>query len=71
MKIHAPWTENQVAALNGWQQRLDVHSFTCGNDSRHAVLVATPDGWRCVECAYQQLWAHAFMAGAPEPQEKL
>lgn len=66
--IRAPWTPEQVAALNAFQQRGGMHPFTCGGD--HApgspVLVAHEDGWRCSDpyregCDYRQDWAHAFM----------
>ncbi|MFE2712266.1 hypothetical protein ACFXKI_09815 [Streptomyces mirabilis] len=71
-QIRAPWTPEQVAALNTFQRRGGMHPFTCGGD--HApgspVLIAYADGWRCPQpygepCDYQQDWAHAFMA---EPQ---
>ena len=65
-KIRAPWTSEQVEALNRFQQRGGMHPFTCGLD-RHGnakVLIATEYGWRCPddECDYTQDWAHAFMA---------
>ncbi|GAA3590896.1 hypothetical protein [Streptomyces osmaniensis] len=68
-KIRAPWTPEQVTALNEFQQRGGIHPFTCGGD--HApgspLLVAYADGWRCPQpygeaCDYRQDWAHAFMA---------
>ena len=67
--IRAPWTPEQVAALNAFQRRGGMHPFTCGGD--HAPgspsLVAYSDGWRCPQpygeaCDYRQDWAHAFMA---------
>ncbi|MFF7527322.1 hypothetical protein [Streptomyces pseudovenezuelae] len=67
--IRAPWTPDQVAALNEFQHRGGVHPFTCGGD--HApgspVLIAREDGWHCPQpygepCDYTQDWAHAFMA---------
>lgn len=70
--IRAPWTAEQVTALNAFQQRGGMHPFTCGGD--HApgspALVAYADGWRCPQpygeaCDYRQDWAHAFMAAAP------
>lgn len=57
-KITAPWTTEQVEALNEWQQLGRVHPFTCPNSH---PLVATPDGWVCIPCAYMQDWAHDFM----------
>lgn len=64
-RLTPPWTDAQVAALNAWQHRRDVHPFTCGNDSTHRVLVARPDGWVCDDCDYRQGWAHPFMADTP------
>jgi hypothetical protein len=65
--IHAPWTTEQVTALNAFQHRGRMHPFTCG--ATHAsgqspVLVATNSGWVCPDpqCVYRQDWAHAFMA---------
>lgn len=60
-RITTPFTDAQVAALNAWQQRGDVHPFTCGNDSTHPVLRATREGWVCDACDYRQAWAHDFM----------
>lgn len=65
--IRAPFTAEEVEALNAWQQR---HPFTCGRcrdasawplTSQHE-LVATKDGWVCPTCDYTQDWAHDFMA---------
>lgn len=68
----APWTPEQVAALNHYQDAGRMHPFTCGathSDGRSPVLTATTDGWRCPNptCDYQQNWAHAFMATTEEP----
>jgi hypothetical protein len=64
--IRAPWTPEQVAALNAFQQRGGMHPFTCGGEHSFSspTLVAHPDGWHCPAepCTYQQDWAHAFMA---------
>jgi hypothetical protein len=68
-QIRAPWTPEQVAALNRFQAEGGMHPFTCGGE--HApgspALVAYTDGWRCPQpygeaCDYRQDWAHAFMA---------
>ena len=70
-KIVAPWTQEQVDALNEYQTSGWMHPFTCGHcrdtlgtdhGSNDRALVATVDGWRCRTCAYTQDWAHAFMA---------
>lgn len=69
------WTDEQVAALNAYQDRGDVHPFTCGGDrfdEAHKAaqeehggdfgqLVATRQGWVCNACDYRQFWAHDFM----------
>lgn len=61
IKIEAPWTPEQVTRLNAFQRVGWFHPFTCGMNTGHRVLVATPDGWVCPDCAYTQNWAHAFM----------
>lgn len=38
-----------------------VIGYTCGNDSRHNVLVAKEDGWHCPDCDYRQNWASPYM----------
>lgn len=55
-QINAPWTPEQVAALNCWQTRGDVHPYTCPNGT---ALQAMPYGWECPCCEYTQYWAHA------------
>jgi hypothetical protein len=66
--ITAPWTPEQVAALNRYQQDGRYHPFTCGK-SGSDLLVAAADGWHCLApgCTYTQHWAHAFMAEAVPP----
>jgi hypothetical protein len=66
--VLAPWTPQQVVALNRFQHRPDTHPFTCGGDHSHEAptLVAREDGWYCPSpygqpCDYRQNWAHAFM----------
>lgn len=68
MRIKAPFSSEQVEALNRWQKNGHVHPFTCGNkrnDTNHTggegVLIATTDGWICPFCSYQQDWAYDFM----------
>jgi len=62
MKIKAPWTDEQVAALNRWQAYGFVHEFTCPNDHKMSVpLEATKRSWVCPACGYTQDWAHDFM----------
>lgn len=59
-QIKAPWTDEQVAALNRWQHYGFVHEFTCPND-HDAVLVAHNSGWICPLCDYTQDWAFETM----------
>lgn len=68
--IHAPWTPEQVEALNRWQANPAKHPFTCG-PCRDAApfplpeqfeLVATEFGWVCRHCDYTQTTAFAVMA---------
>ena len=59
--IEAPFSAEQVNALNAFQLRGDFHSFTCGKHSGHRDLVATEKGWICEDCDYTQNWAHSFM----------
>lgn len=63
--IRAPWTAEQVAALNRWQKAGNVHEFTCPNNHRDRVLVAHEDGFHCPVCDYRQSWAHAVMLNEP------
>jgi hypothetical protein len=64
--IRAPFSPQQVAALNRWQVDGRFHPFTCGDDGHEANvrLIACVDGWRCAVqlCGYTQDWAHDFMA---------
>ncbi len=82
----APWTEEEVANLNAFQESGRFHPFTCGGarcDDAHKAyadehggdygqLVATADGWKCPVCDYRQDWAHPFMAKPlpPDPFNK-
>lgn len=63
------WTQEQVDALNRYQQGY-MHPFTCANrgdgnhptvGGDHGILTATVDGWICNHCDYTQDWAHDFM----------
>lgn len=68
--IRAPWTHDQIASLNAYQSAHVMHPFTCakrGDDDHrfllgdYGVLLATADGWICIDCDYRQDWAHTFM----------
>ena len=69
--IHAPFTAEQVVALNDYQTTRWFHPFTCGHcrdlmvggvPFRECLLVATEAGWTCPTCDYTQDWAWKFMA---------
>jgi hypothetical protein len=68
--VHAPWSLEQVIALNDYQRRDDFHEYTCAHDhgEESRVLVATQNGWVCPSCDYTQDWAHKmvldFMMGS-------
>src|ERR1022692_2872373 len=66
--IKAPWTPEQVKALNEYQEGGWFHPFTCGGDNRNkkhldgeGALVAAVYGWVCPYCDYEQDWAYEFM----------
>ena len=66
-QIKAPFTPEQVLALNRWQNAGYIHEFTCANrgDGKHGdgngVLIATVRGWICQFCDYEQDWCHEVM----------
>lgn len=67
-RIYAPWTPEQVTALNAYQRAGRGHPFTCGGEQHlgSPSLVAYTDGWRCPQpdgkfCDYRQDWAPTFM----------
>jgi hypothetical protein len=64
--IKAPWTAEQVDALNQFQRLGYIHEFTCPepHDGADRSLFATRDGWRCPHCDYRQDWAHQAMLQA-------
>ena len=65
--VWAPWTTEQVEALNRYQTAGKMHPFTCPEHvSGSPSLVARREGWRCSkpygeDCGYRQYWAHRFM----------
>ncbi len=69
--VKAPWTADQVASLNEYQESGVMHPFTCGGrtlDGEEHVLRATEEGWVCDKCpgwklkAYHQDWCHWWMS---------
>lgn len=66
-RIEAPFTDEQVDALNRWQETWSVHPFTCASDHEgERVLVAHREGWRCPTCGNAQNWAHSMMLEPPK-----
>lgn len=65
MTLRAPFTEDQVEAINAFQANRRNHPFTCGTEGCREVLAAHVDGMKCPKCGYVQEWVHSFMA---EPQ---
>lgn len=70
MTIEAPWTKEQVDALNRYQADGRLHPFTCPGDNPECELngrdlVATEHGWTCRCGKYTQNWAHKFMLKNP------
>lgn len=61
-RVIAPFSPDQIASLNGFQQAYVWHPFTCGTDGCGHDLKATASGWICPACAYTQDWAWPFMA---------
>jgi hypothetical protein len=66
----APWTTEEVDALNRYQRIGMFHPFTCPNHHEmqdvDRALFATRNGWICAHCDYTQDWAHQAMLIAPE-----
>jgi rubrerythrin len=81
-KEQAPFTPEQVEALNAFQNSGQFHPFTCGGnrtDEAHTKyqkehggdfgqLVATEEGWVCPVCGYTQNWAHSSMVELGQKQ---
>ena len=58
--VHAPWTSDQVASLNAYQECEFAHPFT---GLTGAVLVASEGGWRETrDGPVVQTWCHPWMA---------
>ena len=61
--MKAPFTEDEVASFNAYQESGVFHPFTCGKDHEvHVNLVATTE---CLVCptgdGYEQYWAWDWM----------
>jgi len=63
-KLEAPWTPDEVKALNDYQEKGEFHPYTCPNhdfERGEVLLKATPLGWVCpTGCGYTQGWAHSW-----------
>lgn len=60
--LFAPWSAEQVRALNAYQDSGVFHPFTSENGKQ---LIATQQGWVEEEGGpVVQTWAHPFMADA-------
>lgn len=57
MQVFAPWTDEQVAAIQRWQDNKWVHPLTCKHHSGEPLKV-TREGLRCDHkgCDYTQDW---------------
>lgn len=68
--VYAPFTSDQVDALNAYQS-FSEHGWTCPWHDQSYLLIATQGGFRCqvVACEFIQVWAPAHMAGARTPSE--
>lgn len=76
--IQAPFTDEQVTALQNYQDAGYLHPFTCmGHEGckrpeqyNGGKLIPTSEGWVCACGSYTQNWAHSFMA-QPLPENPL
>ena len=68
----APFTPEEVANLQAYQNAGIFHPFTCGNEKCRADLVPTTNGWICPRdgCGYTQNWAHEFMMDGSATRQK-
>lgn len=64
----APWTAEQVASLEAFQQCPHLHPLTCPNRDDHPVingekglLEVTAAGLQCGYCDYVQNWVPDFI----------
>ena len=57
--IRAPWTPEQVAALEHHQASCMAHPYTCNNYGCRKDLIPTTNGWVC-ECGETQDWFYPF-----------
>lgn len=59
----APWSNDQVLSLNGYQECSRYHPFTYGDGDEKVDLIATNAGWVAYPAGpVVQAWAHRWMA---------
>jgi hypothetical protein len=59
--VKAPWTDEQIKALEEYQTDGRFHPYTCGSNHKGLrILTPTKDGWVCKYCEYKQDWCHSF-----------
>jgi hypothetical protein len=62
-KVDAPFTDDQVKSINGFQKSKHWHPFTCGKVHCDGILTASRNGVFCRKCGnWKQYWVHDFMA---------
>jgi hypothetical protein len=70
----APWTAEQVEALEILQAIPLFHGYTCGTKDAaphpHAMLVPTVRGWICPYCTYKQDFAERITKEQAEQQKE-
>ena len=67
-QLTAPFTPQLVAELNEYQRQAEIlghHPYTCVTHS-DLSLIATTEGWICLQCDYKQTWA---WSGARSPSK--
>ena len=58
MKVaYAPWTDEQVDALDKWQGDETQHPYTCVCGES---LTPHNDGWQCDYCGHKQNFCYEF-----------
>lgn len=54
-----------INTINKYQQRTDCHPLTCGNDSRHSLLIPVEKNGsiilKCPDCDYEQSYIPSFL----------
>lgn len=67
MFVKAPFTQQQAARMNAYQEMGIYHPYTCPqrgdgkHTTRNGVLLATTAGWICLDCPYVQETVHEYV----------